>query len=166
MLCGTDPFPEHYRAKKYKIHDHFMTKVDFFHMMKNLPESVSEADIEEMFEFADKNGDGKISYEEFQVMINPQRPAEMPGPNASDFKVKTSPKSKPVKDQDQIMDKKIAASKPNLTKKINKPAQNPQKMDQRLLNAKIKETCKPKLLSKENVKVHESFTKHVPFKTK
>ena len=117
-----------------------MTKVDFFHMMKNLPESVSEADIEEMFEFADKNGDGKISYEEFQVMINPQRPAEMPDPNASDFKVKTSPKSKPVKDQDQIMDKKIAASKPDLMKKNNKPAQNPKKMDHRLLDAKIKET--------------------------
>ena len=40
MLCGTDPLPELYRAKKYKINDHFLTKKDFQHMMMNLPEEV------------------------------------------------------------------------------------------------------------------------------
>ena len=40
LLCGTDPLPELYRAKKYKINDHFMTKKDFQHMMMNLPEEV------------------------------------------------------------------------------------------------------------------------------
>ena len=37
--------------------------------MKNLPVPVSDEDIEEMFEFADKNKDGKLSYEEFLVNI-------------------------------------------------------------------------------------------------
>ena len=35
--------------------------------MKNLPVPVEDADIEEMFEFADKNKDGKLSYKEFKV---------------------------------------------------------------------------------------------------
>ena len=92
MLCGTDPFPEHFRAKKYKIHDHFLTKQDFFHMMRNLPEKVSDEDIEEMFEFADANGDGKISYEEFQIMINPPKPREAPRPKLSDYQLKEGKK--------------------------------------------------------------------------
>ena len=35
--------------------------------MKNLPVAVADEDIDEMFEFADKNKDGKLSYEEFLV---------------------------------------------------------------------------------------------------
>ena len=62
MLCGTDPLPELYRAKKYKIHQKFLTKKEFQFIMRNLPVSVSEKDIEEMFKVADKNGDGKIGY--------------------------------------------------------------------------------------------------------
>ena len=34
---------------------------------------VSEDDIEEMFNFADKDRDGKISFLEFQLMINPPK---------------------------------------------------------------------------------------------
>ena len=37
--------------------------------MKNLPVEVSDQDIEEMFEFADKNKDGKLSYKEFKVFV-------------------------------------------------------------------------------------------------
>ena len=37
---------------------------------------VSEDDIEEMFKFADKDQDGKISFIEFQLMIKPQKPDE------------------------------------------------------------------------------------------
>ena len=37
MLCGTEPFPELFRAKKYKINDNFILKKDFRHMMLNLP---------------------------------------------------------------------------------------------------------------------------------
>ena len=38
--------------------------------MKNLPVVVDDEDIDEMFEFADKDGDGRLSYEEFQVTLN------------------------------------------------------------------------------------------------
>ena len=41
MLCGTEPFPQNVRAKKYKIHQHFLDKKNFHHMMTNLPEKVS-----------------------------------------------------------------------------------------------------------------------------
>jgi hypothetical protein len=41
MLCGTDPFPEFFRAKKYKIHDKYLTKNDFKFLMNNLPIPVS-----------------------------------------------------------------------------------------------------------------------------
>ena len=55
---------------------------------------MSEDEIEEMFAYADKDGDGKISYQEFQAMINPPKPppateksrkslmANEPGPSA------------------------------------------------------------------------------------
>ena len=68
MLCGTDPHPKDIRAKKYKVDKHFLTKEDFVHIMKNLPVPVDDEDIEEMFEFADKNKDGKLSYKEFKVL--------------------------------------------------------------------------------------------------
>jgi Ca2+-binding EF-hand superfamily protein len=38
--------------------------------MKNLPVVVEDEDIDEMFEFADKDGDGKLSYQEFQVILD------------------------------------------------------------------------------------------------
>ena len=38
--------------------------------MKNLPVTVDDEDIDEMFEFADKDRDGKLSYEEFQVTLD------------------------------------------------------------------------------------------------
>ena len=40
ILCGTEPLPELFKAKKYKINDNFLTKKDFQHMMMNLPEKV------------------------------------------------------------------------------------------------------------------------------
>jgi hypothetical protein len=42
MLCGTEPFPELFRAKKYKIHDNYIHKKDFKHMMLNLPVPVKK----------------------------------------------------------------------------------------------------------------------------
>ena len=89
MLCGTDPHPELYRAKKYKIQEHFLTKQDFVHMMRNLPEKVSEEDIEEMFSYADKDQDGKISYSEFQVMISPRQPKPPPRPDLKELESKS-----------------------------------------------------------------------------
>ena len=38
-------------------------------MMSHLPEHVSDSEIEEMFSYADKDNDGKISWEEFLVNI-------------------------------------------------------------------------------------------------
>ena len=63
---------------------------------------VEDQDIEEMFAFADKNCDGKLSYSEFevtwaklgthsltfldaQVMVNPPQPPEVPKPHISDI---------------------------------------------------------------------------------
>ena len=62
MLCGTDPLPELYRARKYKIHQKFLTKTEFKFIMRNLPVSVAEDEIEDMFTTADTDKDGKIGY--------------------------------------------------------------------------------------------------------
>ena len=61
-ICGTDSYPANFRAKKYKIKEKFFNKVDFQFMMRNLPVPVLEEDIDQMFEFADKDQDGRISY--------------------------------------------------------------------------------------------------------
>ena len=84
MLCGTEPHPKDFKAKKYKLDKHALSKEDFVHIMKNLPVTfiviihlddlvlqvpVEDEDIEEMFAFADKNCDGKLSYSEFEVTM-------------------------------------------------------------------------------------------------
>ena len=38
-------------------------------VLQNLPTKIKIAEIEEMIETVDKNGDGKISYSEFRVMM-------------------------------------------------------------------------------------------------
>ena len=38
-----------------------------------------------MFDFADKDGDGRISWKEFQIMINPPKPPEPPKPSLLDL---------------------------------------------------------------------------------
>ena len=68
VICGTDPYPQNFRAKKWKIKDKFFTKADFQFMMRNLPVPVEEEDIEAMFEFADKDKDGKINYRYRKVL--------------------------------------------------------------------------------------------------
>ena len=86
ILCGTDPFPKDFRAKKYKMDKHSITKVsfkvfawysysrrvslqaEFVQIMKSLPVCVPDDDIEEMFAFADKDNDGTLSYAEFKVI--------------------------------------------------------------------------------------------------
>lgn len=70
MLCGTEKFPEKYRAKKYKIHQKFLTREEFRFIMRNLPVSVSEQEIEEMFAIADTDRDDKISYEVNQTEMS------------------------------------------------------------------------------------------------
>ena len=46
ILCGTEPFPTDFRAKKYKLDKHCITKEEFVHIMKNLPVCVEDEDIE------------------------------------------------------------------------------------------------------------------------
>ena len=62
MLCGTDPLPELFRAKRYKIHQKFLSKADFQLIMRNLPVKVTEEEIEDMFAVADTDKDGKLGY--------------------------------------------------------------------------------------------------------
>ena len=42
-------------------------------------------DIDLMFHYADADGDGKISWKEFQTMITPPKPPEPPKPSLSDL---------------------------------------------------------------------------------
>ena len=85
MLCGTEPYPLDFRAKKYKLDKHSMKKKDFIFMMTNLPTHVEDWEAEEMFDFADKNKDGELSYKEFLIMITPPAPPVQPKPHISEF---------------------------------------------------------------------------------
>ena len=58
---------------------------------------MSEEDIEEMFNFADKDCDGKISYIEFQTMINPPKPPQEPKPRLPTAKRVTIKTTEPEK---------------------------------------------------------------------
>jgi hypothetical protein len=40
---------------------------DFRHLMRNLPVPVADDDIDQMFDYADTDKDGRLSYKEFQV---------------------------------------------------------------------------------------------------
>lgn len=85
MMCGTDPYPKDYKAKKYKLEKHSLRKEDFVHLMKNLPVHVDDEEIEEMFAYADRNQDGHLSYSEFQVMVNPPPAPKVPKPHIADI---------------------------------------------------------------------------------
>ena len=85
MMCGTDPYPKEFKAKKYKLEKHAIAKEEFTFIMKNLPVPVLDTDIDEMFEFADKNKDGQLSFSEFELMINPPAPPEIARPHVTDL---------------------------------------------------------------------------------
>ena len=53
--------------------------------MKNLPVHVEDASIEDMFNFADKDHDGKLSYSEFLVMVSPPTPQALARPHVSEL---------------------------------------------------------------------------------
>ena len=52
-----------------RLEKHALNKEDFAFIMRNLPVPVAEAEIDEMFQFADKNNDGKLSFAEFELMV-------------------------------------------------------------------------------------------------
>jgi len=77
------------------------------------PPKVSEEEIEEMFIFADKDKDGKISYTEFQIMMSPPKiPNDTPTPvkrvtiNLSESDSMTEPLIEPEITEDIVEDKK------------------------------------------------------------
>ena len=88
VLCGSDSYGKEFKAKKYKLDKHFLSKVtrhlnlsdlillrllhdqaEFLQIMTHLPESVLERQVDEMFATVDTNQDGRISYQEFCVSI-------------------------------------------------------------------------------------------------
>merc|ERR1712096_336254 len=107
-ICGTEPFPELYRAKRYKLNDHFFTKQDFSHIMLNLPVKVSDEDIDSMFSYADKDQDGKINWAEFQTMINPPKPPEPPKPTLTDLAAKINSEKPQTLSVKKIMSGRIS----------------------------------------------------------
>ena len=68
-LCGTESHPVKFRAKKYKIEEKSFSLADFTQMMTHLPEPVTDQEIMEMFNYADKDRDGRINFEEFLVIF-------------------------------------------------------------------------------------------------
>jgi len=86
-ICGTEPHPVRFRAKKYKISEKSFSKVEFEYMMTRLPVFVSEEEIAEMFSVADKDKDGRISYAEFLTMITPRPPDPASNINAANIKL-------------------------------------------------------------------------------
>jgi Ca2+-binding EF-hand superfamily protein len=47
----------------------YLTQDDFRHLMRNLPVPVADDDIDQMFDYADTDKDGRLSYKEFQVSL-------------------------------------------------------------------------------------------------
>ena len=100
-----------------------------------------------MFSYTDKDGDGKISYTEFQIMINPPKPPEQPRPTLADLARKTqmeerkeTDKMKPHEVQTIITDK--SESKPSPVTTIPEP----------------------QTLSVANILIHNAKTKDAPLK--
>ena len=63
-----------------KVRNAFSQDIQVFLILQ-----VSDEDIEDMFSYADKDGDGKINWTEFQVMINPPKPPEPEKPTLADL---------------------------------------------------------------------------------
>ena len=108
---------------------------------------MSEEDIEEMFTFADKDGDGKISYTEFQIMINPPKPPEPPRPTLADLAKKT-------KMEDAKASKvKVKEPQPTTNTEITKALATPAPI-----------IPEPQTLSVANILIHNAKTKDLPLK--
>ena len=50
--------------------DGFISPEELRHVMANLGENLKDDEIDEMIKEADKNGDGKVDYDEFVTMMN------------------------------------------------------------------------------------------------
>ena len=63
-----------------------------------------------MFSYADQDCDGKISWQEFQTMINPPKPPEPPKPTLADLAVKVSAEKPQTLSVSKIMSESISIS--------------------------------------------------------
>jgi len=70
VLCGTEPLPTEFRARRYRVERHSISRAEFEFVMRSLPVPVTEQEIADMFECADRNKSGRLSYREFQLMVN------------------------------------------------------------------------------------------------
>ena len=119
-------------------------------MMRNLPEKVREEDIDAMFSYADKDGDGKLSYSEFQVMINPPAPLDLPGPDLPELmKSKSEGKT-------EIREKRPRRREVGIAE-IEKP-------EDRKVPLEPSDPGDPLPLSLENIKLHDKITKNLSLK--
>ena len=109
---------------------------------------VSEEDIEEMFSYADKDGDGKISYTEFKIMINPPKPPEQPRPTLADLARRTQ------------MEERKETDKMNLneaqTTTVNDKSESK--------SSPVTTIPEPQTLSVANILIHNAKTKDAPLK--
>ena len=105
---------------------------------------VSEEDVEEMFTYADKDGDGKISYTEFQVMINPPKPPEPPRPTLADLARKTK-----MEDSRESSKEKPREATTQVTESKPSP---------------VSTAPQPQTLSVANIAIHNAKTRDTPLK--
>ena len=108
---------------------------------------VSEEDIEEMFSYADNDGDGKISYTEFRIMINPPKPPEPPRPTLADLARKTRVEKR--KESEEIKPKEVQTP---ITEKSERKL------------SPIFTIPEPQTLSVANILIHNAHTKDTPLK--
>ena len=71
---------------------------------------VSADEVEEMFMYADQDCDGRISWKEFQTMINPPKPPEPPKPTLADLAVKINTEKPQTLSVSKIMSETISIS--------------------------------------------------------
>ena len=109
---------------------------------------MSEEDIEEMFAFADKDCDGKISYTEFQIMISPPKPPEAPRPTLADLARKT----------------KMEDEKESKTQKPVTPQATPSVEKAESKTSPATTIPEPHTLSVANILIHNAKTKDSPLK--
>ena len=101
-----------------------------------------------MFCCADKDGDGKISYTEFKIMINPPKRPEQPRPTLADLARKTQMEERKETDKMKI-DKAQTTTVTDKTESKTSPGTT---------------IPEPQTLSVANILIHNANTKNAPLK--
>ena len=100
-----------------------------------------------MFNYADNDGDGRISYTEFRIMINPPKPPEPPRPTLADLARKTRVEKR--KEPEELKPKEVQTP---ITKKSSSK-QSP-----------VSTIPEPQTLSVANILIHNANTKDTTLK--